>query len=268
MVLLYTLKKQKQKLKMHGLGPFVINEITNGGAVRLETLDGEPMGTFINGSRLKHFHEPLTNDMLERMHAAKSKKLALQQLKADAQAKARERAAKAKARRMQIFVVKVKKRRKEAYTKPLIVPIGISSPQIVCSAILDFGADVNVLSREVYHNLSTNKLLPSTASFNSFTNDASNCHGILSTTIYIQGITETCTFYVLENTECAHEAILGRNWMAIHKCVVDWEQQVIHLSMNNQSMLIPQIKGTKPKVDVSHVNKPQHKPRSHNKATI
>lgn len=59
LVLLYTLKLQKRKLKLRRLGPFVINEITNGGAVRLETLEGEPMGTFINGSQLKCFHEPL-----------------------------------------------------------------------------------------------------------------------------------------------------------------------------------------------------------------
>ena len=38
LVLLYTLKKNKQKLKMRGLGPFVINDITVGGAV----LFGEP----------------------------------------------------------------------------------------------------------------------------------------------------------------------------------------------------------------------------------
>ena len=97
---MYTLKNKKRKLKLRGLGPFIINEITNGGAVRLEMLEGEPMGTFINGSRLKHFHEPLTDDMLERMHAAKSKKLALEQLKADAQAEAKEQAAKAKAKKI------------------------------------------------------------------------------------------------------------------------------------------------------------------------
>ena len=107
LVLLYTLKSQKRKLKLRGLGPFIINEITNGGAVRLATLDGEPMGTFINGSRLKRFHEPLTDDMLERMHAAKSRKLAFEQLKADAQAEAKERAAKAKARRLQVSMVQV-----------------------------------------------------------------------------------------------------------------------------------------------------------------
>ena len=49
LVLLYTLKKQKRKLKMRGLGPFVINEITNGGAVRLETLDVNPWGLLLMG---------------------------------------------------------------------------------------------------------------------------------------------------------------------------------------------------------------------------
>ena len=137
LVLLYTLKNQKRKLKLRGLGPFIINEITNGGAVRLATLDGEPMGTFINGSRLKHFHEPLTDDMLERMHAAKSQKLAFEQLKADAQAEAKERAAKAKARRLQVSMVQVNEVATEDYTDPLLVPLGIVSPQVTCTAILD-----------------------------------------------------------------------------------------------------------------------------------
>ena len=55
LVLVFTLKKHKRKLKMRGLGPYVINEITLGGAVCLETLDGEPMANFINGSCLKTF---------------------------------------------------------------------------------------------------------------------------------------------------------------------------------------------------------------------
>ena len=46
LVLLYTLKNQKRKLKLQGLSPFIINEITNGGAVCLATLDGEAHGYF------------------------------------------------------------------------------------------------------------------------------------------------------------------------------------------------------------------------------
>ena len=60
LVLLYTLKKLKRKLKMQGLGPFVINELNSSGAVHLETLDGEQMANFINGSRLRLYNEPLT----------------------------------------------------------------------------------------------------------------------------------------------------------------------------------------------------------------
>lgn len=66
---------------MHGLGPYVIKEITLGGAICLETLEEEPLPNSINGSCFKIFHEPLTLDMLECIHATKSKKLALQQLK-------------------------------------------------------------------------------------------------------------------------------------------------------------------------------------------
>ena len=88
LVLVFTLKKHKRKLKMRGLGSYVINKITSGGAICLETLDGEPMANFINGSSLKHFHEPLTQEMLERMHAAKTRKLALENMKKEAQEEA------------------------------------------------------------------------------------------------------------------------------------------------------------------------------------
>ena len=91
LVLLYTLKKYKQKLKKHGLGPFVINELTSSGAVRLETLDGAQMPNFINGSRLKKYEEPLTEYMLQQLHQAKTYKEGQQRLKELAQQEACER---------------------------------------------------------------------------------------------------------------------------------------------------------------------------------
>ena len=81
LVLLYTLKKHKRKLKMQGLGPYVLNTITPSGAVRLETLEGEQMANFINGSHLKKYEEPLTEDMLQRIHQARTRKEAQALLK-------------------------------------------------------------------------------------------------------------------------------------------------------------------------------------------
>ena len=96
LVLLYTLKKNKRKLKKQGLGPYVIHTILNSGAIKLATLDGEEMTTFINRSRLKKFYEPLTQGMLDQLHLAKTKKAALELLKQDAQAEAKQRKQKMK----------------------------------------------------------------------------------------------------------------------------------------------------------------------------
>lgn len=80
-VLVYTLKKHKCKLKLRVLGPFSIDEISSNGAVLLETLDKEPMANFIEMSCQCVYHEPLTNDMLECMHAAKNSKEVRGQMK-------------------------------------------------------------------------------------------------------------------------------------------------------------------------------------------
>ena len=60
LVLAYTLKQHTSKLKKHGMGPFVIHDLSSSGAVHLATLDGEPMTSWISGCRLKKYHESLT----------------------------------------------------------------------------------------------------------------------------------------------------------------------------------------------------------------
>jgi len=55
LVLLYDSKFMKfpGKFQMHWLEPYVIKEITDGGAVELVKLNGEPFPGKVNGSRLK-----------------------------------------------------------------------------------------------------------------------------------------------------------------------------------------------------------------------
>ena len=55
--LLYGSKFDKfpRKFKMHCLGPYVIKEITDGGAVQLMKLNGYPFLRRVNGSRLKPY---------------------------------------------------------------------------------------------------------------------------------------------------------------------------------------------------------------------
>jgi len=58
LVLLYDSKFDKflGKFRMHWLGPYVIKEITDGGAVQLVKLNGEPFPRKVNGSRLKPYN--------------------------------------------------------------------------------------------------------------------------------------------------------------------------------------------------------------------
>ena len=67
LVLLYTLKKHKHKLKKQGLGPFVVSELTTSGEVKLETLEGAQMPNFVNGSHLKKYELPLIEKMMTQL---------------------------------------------------------------------------------------------------------------------------------------------------------------------------------------------------------
>ncbi|RYA43690.1 hypothetical protein DD606_25255 [Enterobacter cloacae complex sp. GF14B] len=67
------------------------------GAVKFSTLDGEPIANWISGCRLKKYNFPLTNELLERMHATKQRKIKQQQVIDEAQEEARLRVLKRKA---------------------------------------------------------------------------------------------------------------------------------------------------------------------------
>ena len=45
------------KFKMHWLGPYQIQQVTEGGAVQLSKLNGELLLTLIDGSRLKLYSD-------------------------------------------------------------------------------------------------------------------------------------------------------------------------------------------------------------------
>lgn len=74
LVLMYTLKKHKQKLKKRGLGPFVVYQLSTSGVVGLKTLEGAQLPNFTNNSCLKCYEGPLTEEMLEQLHRANTYK--------------------------------------------------------------------------------------------------------------------------------------------------------------------------------------------------
>ena len=49
--------KHPRKLKTHWLGPYLVKEIVDGGAMKLEKMDGMEVRGHINGSRLKPYFD-------------------------------------------------------------------------------------------------------------------------------------------------------------------------------------------------------------------
>ena len=183
---MYTLKKHKQKLKKRGLGPFVVSQFSSSGAVRLETLDGAEMPNFINESRLKKYELPLTTEMLEQLHNSKTYKEGQARLKAKAQKEAKERRDKIKARRAKILTLQtdVPEVREEEPILPFRILLNFTD-KISQSALIDSGADCNVMPYGTWELLGCPKLIPTTVSFISFADSKTLSEGKLSITVQI-----------------------------------------------------------------------------------
>ena len=119
--------------------------MTSSGAERLETLDGAEMPNFINGSRLKKYELPLTEDILRKLHMSKTYKEGQAQLKIKAQREARERWEKIKKRRANIMAISSKDQ--DESNGPNVLPFSIclqllaATNVILEEAIVDLGAD-------------------------------------------------------------------------------------------------------------------------------
>ena len=59
MVILYDSKFMKfpGKFKTHWKGPYIVQRVTDGGAVQLAKLNGELLPSMVNGSRLKKYRD-------------------------------------------------------------------------------------------------------------------------------------------------------------------------------------------------------------------
>ncbi len=235
LVLLYTLKKHKRKLKKRGIGPFVVSELTSSGAVRLETLDGAQMPNFINGSRLKKFEQPLTEGMIQQLHQAKTYKEGQIQLKEQAQIEAQERRQKMRTRReVKIMAVTGQNAEHEDFkVKPFTIHLQLTTDtrEQFTTAMIDSGADCNVMSYDMWESLGMPKLTPSMLIFKSFSGFQTPSLGKLHVKTLIKKQIMEMVFDVTHKDQAAVDIILGRQWIYETNCQLDWitRQFVLHV---------------------------------------
>ena len=116
------------------------------------------MANFINGSRLKKYNEPLTQEMLDRMHSAKTRKDQAEQLKLQAFKEAQEHALRTKARKLQTRIMPIamtEQLDEDTFVDPFYIAINLLTEknELNTHAFIDSRADVNVLSWETWDAL-------------------------------------------------------------------------------------------------------------------
>lgn len=125
------------------------------------------------------------------------------------------------------------------YIEPLSLFVGIISQTTMCTAILNLGADVNVMSKATYQALGEQTLHLFDIVFSSFTKFTSSYINTISTTLYLEGCREVYMFYISNMVDSAHDIILGPKWMDKHLCTIDWDTKHSSLNMGPSHLRIP-----------------------------
>ena len=150
---------------------------------------------WISGCRLKKYHEPLTQEILQRLHATKERSKQKVEQKAQAQAEAKERREKMRrkrlgiqdviedTKRLRICAIQKKDHHKAIRRPYLLVEVGTEFQTEF--ALFDTRADVNTLSYEVWERLGKPTLCESKTTLMTFSKETNYVEGYLDLPIYI-----------------------------------------------------------------------------------
>ncbi len=155
------------------MGPFVIKDISSCGVIKVATLEGGEMPNWISGCRIKKYEEPLTQEMLQKIHNAKALEKEHKRVVKEAQDEAKIRILKRKQQQQRMqhqMVVQMINATTppqqmtnhtmteddtydEVYLEPLI-QVQITMQCVEIYALMDTGAKCNIISQELYDKLS------------------------------------------------------------------------------------------------------------------
>ena len=176
------------------------------------------MTNYINGSRIKRYEEPLTEEMLDRLHAAKSRKQGAADLRRQAKEEAQARVEKMKQRRAaRIMTLSAGEELSENYVEPFRIPVTIETEKtnISLPAFIDSGADLNVLSFETWVQLGKPSLIPADITFKNFSKSETPCLGSCYLKFRVQDQPIYTLFYVTNKNQAMENIVLGRYWTRI-----------------------------------------------------
>ncbi|MCO5580788.1 hypothetical protein L7F22_034659 [Adiantum nelumboides] len=254
-VLMYIRKQHSKKLQKRGNGPYVIQDISSSGAIKLATLEGEEMPNWISGCRLKKYHLPLTTEMLAKIHSAKEWKNKLNEIKAEAQEEARIRILKHKQ--------KLQQQRQPPIEESTLVPlmaiqscehwqIGIDVRINVRlpngqyqRALVNIEARVNVVNHSTYKKLTDQPLMQCNRNIAAANKEIMPTMGFINLNINIDGNLCPHQFLVVADDGINESMCLGVPWMRMYNAILEWSENSLLYTHNSNTYRTPFAKSDK-----------------------
>ena len=94
--------------------------------------------------------------------------------------------------------------------------------QVALVALLDSGADQNIISYDLWDALRQLELSSSTISFQSFSTSTTTSQGKCCLKLRIGDQSMHTIFHVARKEQASVNMILGQSWMAQTNCLIDW----------------------------------------------
>ena len=100
------------------------------------------------------------------------------------------------------------------------INISVESPRNFQEALLDLGADANIMPISVYNRLRNKATLESTAHLYNFQKQPVSTHGVASIQIFYEGVSSMAEFQLVD---CQSDTtiILGKPWIVRHACTLN-----------------------------------------------
>ena len=201
-------------------------------------LNGEPRTDGINGKSSKIFHDPLTTRMSKCIGVAKNTKEDQEHIKHDALAKGKARAAQHWwQRRLQIKNIEAID---HALPPTPMLTVGLETPTNMHKALLDFGADTNVLPLAVYNCLKNKAAMAKHDVLYSFQNTPVQSQGVVNVLLHINGVSTKVSFQVVDCQD-DEQLILGKPWIYKHQCMLNFANLRIQFTIGANQFNLPMI---------------------------
>ena len=181
------------------------------------------------------YNEPLTLEMLQRMHVAKNRKEAHQKMIDDAQVEAKEQVR--KPQQQNKYINKVQASSRPQLPMPILT-VAVENLQKFHKALLDSRANANIMPLSIYNTQHNKAKSESQDYLYNFQRQSITSHGNAFINIYFQGLLCKTNFQIMDCKEDS-TIILDKPWIVLHQCELNFATTCIIFSLHNHQLSTP-----------------------------